>query len=84
MNVSTDSNRVEEALARADLRRKLPPPAMRRALRVSRGLTGADVAAHCGVTRQLVSKWERGERNPSGQRLELYADLLDRLAKEGL
>ncbi|MDR0916142.1 MAG: helix-turn-helix transcriptional regulator [Oscillospiraceae bacterium] len=33
-------------------------------LRTARGSTQEDLAAHCGVSMQAVSKWERGERYP--------------------
>ena len=72
---------LEEQLRQADRRRKLPPPPMRRAIRVTSGLTVTAVAEHCGVSHTTITLWESGRRNPSGPRLERYADLLDRLAK---
>lgn len=53
---------------------------MRRALRVTAGLSAAELAASLGVTRQAVSKWERGERHPRGQHLVAYVNALDVLA----
>jgi len=63
-----------------DIRRRLPSPQMRRALRVASGLSAAELAALMGVTRQAVSKWERGVRTPRGQHLATYVAVLERLA----
>lgn len=40
--------------------RGLPPPAYRRAVRRSAGLTLNDVAAALGVDPMTISRWERG------------------------
>jgi DNA-binding transcriptional regulator YiaG len=69
------------AVARAiHLRRALPPPSMRRALREANGISAAQLAGTMGVTRQAVSKWELGRRSPSGPLLEAYVAVLDELA----
>lgn len=52
---------------------------MRRALRASSGLSAAELAGMLGVTRQAVSKWERGKRTPRGQLLEAYVAVLQEL-----
>lgn len=65
---------------RLQSRRRLPSPAMRRALRQSSGLSAAELAELMGVTRQAVSKWERGVRTPRGPHLEAYIAVLDELA----
>lgn len=66
---------------RAGLRRGLPPPAQRRALRQAAGLTLDDLAHLVGCTPQAVDHWEAGRREPSGQFLAAYVDAL-RLARE--
>lgn len=38
-------------------------------LRLARNLSQADVAEHLGIEQPEVSRWERGERSPSTQRL---------------
>jgi transcriptional regulator with XRE-family HTH domain len=64
-------------------RRQLPPPPTRRALREASGLSGADVARAMGVTRQAVSNWERGLRDPRGATLDAYLEVLALLREEG-
>lgn len=66
---------------RAALKRGLPPPAQRRALRQAAGLTLEDVAQLVGCTPQAVDHWEVGRREPSGRLLPGYVDAL-RLARE--
>lgn len=61
---------------RMQLRRDLPTPAQRRALRVASGLSQAEMAAAVGVTKQAVANWESGIRNPRGIHLERYVDAL--------
>jgi len=60
-------------------RRRLPVPAMRRAIRLDAGLTQADVAETMGVHRESVARWEAGARTPRGRTLVAYVDLLDEL-----
>lgn len=60
-------------------RRKLPPPAVRRLLRETAGVSLAQVARAVGVSKQCVSQWELGSRRPSGERLERYIAVLDTL-----
>jgi DNA-binding transcriptional regulator YiaG len=62
------------------IRRKLPPPQVRRALREANGLSAADLARPLHVTRQAVSKWECGKRTPRGELLQAYLAVLDELA----
>lgn len=61
------------------LQQSLPSPAMCRALRVSAGLSTTAVATPVGVTRQTVSKWERGVRKPRGEHLRKYVAVLSTL-----
>lgn len=67
----------------AALRRRLPAPPMRRAIRVAAGFTGAEVAATLGVSRQAVAQWERGTRTPRGTHLRAYLEVLDALSEVG-
>ena len=64
------------ALAEA---RQLPPPAVRKALRLASGLTLQEVASVIGVTRSAVQRWETGKRTPSGELRVQYAELLGEL-----
>lgn len=57
-------------------RRGLPAPALRRVIRESAGATQEDIAAEVGVNRVTVSRWESGQREPSGLRLVRYSALL--------
>nr|WP_246385478.1 helix-turn-helix transcriptional regulator [Armatimonas rosea] len=62
---------------RAVLYRHQEPAGMRqisggellRALRLRSGVTQQDAARAAGVTREMLSRWERGERWPDGQKL---------------
>lgn len=72
---------LETQLRQAAKRKQLPPPGLRRAVREAAGVSLDAVAEHCEVSHQTVSYWERGMRTPTGERLERYAELLDRLAK---
>jgi len=65
--------------AKLTARRRLPVPAMRRALRIDAGLTQADVGETLGVARESVARWEAGARTPRGEILLAYVDLLDEL-----
>lgn len=48
-----------------------------RQAREARGFTQDDLAERCGVTKQAVSAWERGESSPQGPaRMLLSAALL--------
>ena len=75
-------NGLDQAVARARTRRRLPAPPARRLLRERIGLTQDDLARALGVTRPAISRWETGERNPRGRMLESYLAVLDRLAVE--
>jgi DNA-binding transcriptional regulator YiaG len=65
-------------------RRALPPPAQRRAIRQAAGASQADLAGALGVTQETVSRWERGERSPSGVLVSEYVELLRLLSREAL
>lgn len=54
----------------------LPPPATRRALRIAAGLTLQELADVVGVTRDAISKYELGHREPRGPLRRVYAQAL--------
>lgn len=72
---------LDELVANVRQRRQLPPPQMRRAIRVSAGVSLAKVAQTVGVSPQAVHMWERGEREPSGQNLPRYIAVLGALSE---
>lgn len=59
--------------------RRLPPPALAKAVRVAAGVSQARVARELGVTRVTVARWEAGARRPRGLTLHAYVDLLEAL-----
>lgn len=72
---------LEQLTERAQIRRDLPPPSMRRALRKAAGVSLSEVAAIIGVTRQAVALWEGGDRTPRGTNLDEYARVLRELRR---
>lgn len=76
-----DASAVAAVAEQIMLRRALPPPQMRRAIRQAAGFSAAEVASLMGVTRQAVGKWERGERMPRGDCLKVYVEVLKVLAE---
>jgi transcriptional regulator with XRE-family HTH domain len=86
--VSTKSRKVEmqasfeERLSLARLRRRLPDPAVRKLIRESAGVAQQGIADDLGCSREEVSRWESGERNPGARLLPAYLRILDRLAAE--
>jgi transcriptional regulator with XRE-family HTH domain len=73
---------IGQLRSRVRVKRALPPPATRRALRIAARISLTEVAQTVGVTRQCVSPWELGVRTPQGDNLERYARVLAMLAKE--
>jgi transcriptional regulator with XRE-family HTH domain len=67
---------VESLRERIAIRRELPPPEERRALRERAGLTLMEVGAACGVSFQTISHWELGIRSPRGRNLTRYVEAL--------
>lgn len=59
--------------------RRLPPPAVARAIRDAAGVSQQQVADELGVNRVSVARWELGERVPRGELRLRYIDLLDEL-----
>lgn len=64
------------------LRKSLPAPPMRRAIRQAAGISEAALAASIGVTRAAVHNWETGRRFPHGDNLRRYAEVLGQLQDE--
>jgi len=73
---------AEQVSRAASIRRRLPTPRMRRAIRESSGLSGAELARALKVVPQTVSNWERGSRTPRGEMLEAYVAVLEALSDE--
>ncbi len=70
-----------QLLERKTAIRRLPDPEVRRLLRIRAGITQAELAAALDVSRPAVCRWERGQRSPTGERLEAYLEALERLAR---
>ena len=67
--------------------RRLPVPAMRKAIRIANGLSQGDIAQQLEemgykVDRVTVTRWEKGVRTPRGELLIAYVALLDELQAE--
>ena len=67
----------EQLMAKLGAKRRLPPPAVCKLIRVSAGGSQEDVARECGVTRAEVSRWEAGKRTPREPHLTAYLGCLD-------
>ncbi|MBE1601301.1 helix-turn-helix transcriptional regulator [Streptomyces stelliscabiei] len=68
---------TERVKARIHVRRSLPEPALRVALRKRAGLTQKELAEILGVDRTAIAHWEAGRRTPDGSRLDDYAEALE-------
>jgi len=69
--------------AKLSARRRLPAPAMRKAIRVQAQATQADLASLLHVQPETICRWESGTRTPSGRHLVRYVELLDELQEIG-
>ncbi|WCD86388.1 hypothetical protein KPP03845_102734 [Streptomyces xanthophaeus] len=67
---------AERVRSRLHVRRGLPEPNERRALRAAAGLTQQELADAIGVSRQAVSYWEAGLRTPRGKFLDAYTEAI--------
>ena len=72
---------VEEQIAVARLRQRLPAPPERRRLRRLKRVSLAAIAAACDVSPVSVSRWETGDRMPRGDHLREYLKVLGLLRK---
>ena len=59
--------------------RRLPPPAVARAIRAAAGVSQQRLADELGVCRVTVARWEIGARTPQGEIRLRYVDLLAQL-----
>jgi DNA-binding transcriptional regulator YiaG len=75
---------LEKAIEKARERKKFPKPAQRRLMREEAGLTLKDMARALRVTQAAVSRWESGDREPSGRLREKYLKVLERLRHEAV
>lgn len=73
---------IDAELHVAALRRRLPDPEVRRALREAVGISQRAVGRELGVAQGVVSRWESGESNVSDERLAAYLGVLHRFARE--
>lgn len=62
-----------------EVERRLPPLALRKALRVSAGVSQQRLADELRVHRITVARWELGRRTPRGEHLRRYVSLLEGL-----
>jgi DNA-binding transcriptional regulator YiaG len=59
--------------------RRLPPPAIARAIRDAAGVSQQQVADELGINRVSLARWELGTRSPRGALRLRYIELLDAL-----
>ena len=62
--------------------RRMPAPALARAIRQAAGVSQARLAEELRVHRVTVARWEAGRRRPRGELALRYAALLDELREE--
>lgn len=77
-NMDSTRQRIETQIR---LRRSLPPPEQRAALRKAAGLTLQEVADAVGVTAAAVWYWEQGQRTPGVKHLGAYLVALKALGE---
>lgn len=73
---------MDELQARVRQRRSLPPPPVRRAIRLAAGASLPELGRVLGVTGEAVRLWESGLRNPRGANLAAYIRVLSLLQSE--
>jgi transcriptional regulator with XRE-family HTH domain len=71
-----DRSDISEVLAERRRLQALPPPSVRRALRIGVGASQTDVGRAVGVSRAAIGMYEGGSRRPAGEHLERYLDVL--------
>jgi DNA-binding XRE family transcriptional regulator len=73
---------IDNVLQRAARDRvELPPPPVRRAIRVAAGLPQGAVAEAIEVSRASVTRYELGVREPRGDTRRKYAAALERMRR---
>ena len=72
---------LQEAIERAQRQQSLPSPEKRRWLREGAGLSQADIARSLGTSAASVSRYETGDREPSGQIRDKYIEACEELAR---
>jgi len=60
--------------------RRLVTSGTAKEIRLGAGLSLADIATACGIDQSTVSRWERGERTPTGEGARRYGELLAALS----
>lgn len=70
---------VEQLVALAGVRRRLPSPRRRRLIREAAGVSCSELASVVGVDAATVWRWERGTHRPRGRALERYVAVLEQL-----
>jgi transcriptional regulator with XRE-family HTH domain len=65
-------------------KRELPPPAERRAIRISAGVSQEDIAKELGLSRAAISRWETDKRCPQDEHLLAYVKILRTLRSESI
>lgn len=70
---------IDTLVAAARRRQRLPQPDVRRVLREAAGVSQEELAEALGVSRATVSRWETGDRTPTGTHRDSYIEALDRL-----
>ena len=72
---------LERAITRTLALRKLPPLTTRRLIREQAGVSQQALAETVGVSRESISRWEIGNRQPKhGDHAERYLKALEYLA----
>jgi transcriptional regulator with XRE-family HTH domain len=67
---------INELLAERRRLKALPQPSVRRALRVGVGVSQAAVGRQVGVSRAAIGMYEQGSRQPTGEHLQRYLEVL--------
>lgn len=73
---------LDQLVARARTRRRLPPPEVRRLIRERARVSQEELAQALEVSRTALTRWEGGTRCPQGANLDRYLEALDRLMAE--
>ena len=73
---------VENLIEQVRAQRRLPAPAVCRAIRLAADVSQERLARELGVDRVTVARWERGTRRPRGRLLCRYVNLLETLQRE--